>query len=285
MRSPARWRRRGQRGVAPIIATIFLLAMTIASGVIIWSYSIRPAPPPPKVFIQAQGGLTYPVWGDPTDCRPNLPYNTAYWLGNGSSNSRWTTYMNDWWSECEYSDSGVYNMMNVSEISITSVSQSIPLANVQFEFICHNNTPAPITTVLVGGSLAAMSWFPGSSQTLAANAPTLGSCGSFNVSQAYPQEANGVYFNRLGFYDPLRNGATLLTPGDAFILYVHTANSVFEAPSPIESQSSWNQPDADDYHGAPTWCFNTVGACTIYLVDTGVSPHAVLATVPVTELA
>lgn len=94
-----------------------------------------------------------------------------------------------------------------------------------------------------------------------------------------------MFYNRLGFYDPLKLNATLLEPGDAFILYVHTANSVFEAPSPIETQATWNLPDTDDYHGAPQWCFNVAGACTIYLVDSGVHPSTVLATIPVTELA
>jgi flagellin-like protein len=285
MDSLARWRHRGRRAVSPIIATIFLLGMTIASGVIIWTYSIKPAPPAPTVYFQTQGGLTYPVWGDPTDCRPVEPHNVNYYLGNGSGDPRWSTYMNDWWTDCENSNVGVYNMMNVSEISVTAVTQPIRLADVQFEFVCHNTTPTVLNTVLVGGSLQAMSWFPGSSQSLPSNAPTLGACGTFNVSQAYPTQANGVYYNRLGFYDPLKLNATLLEPGDAFVLYVHTANSVSEAPSPIERQNTWNQPDVDDYHGAPTWCFSVVGACTIYLVDTGVHPSSVLATIPVTKLA
>ncbi|MCI4337525.1 MAG: hypothetical protein L3K17_10155 [Thermoplasmata archaeon] len=286
MVSTARWRRaRNHRAVSPLIATIFLVGITVASGVILWTFSIKPAPATPTVYFQAQGGLTYPVWGDPTDCRPVEPFPTSYYLGNGSGDPRYTTYMNDWNTECEASSTGVYNMMNVSEISIARVSQTVLMSNVQFEFICHNTTPSQLTTTLVAGSLQSMSWFPGSSQTLAANAPKLQACGTFNVSQAYPSQANGVFYNRLGFFDPLHNNATLLEAGDAFILYVHTSNSVYEGASPIEGQSTWFLPDHDDYHGAPNWCFAQSGACTIYLVDTGVHPSTILATIPVTELA
>jgi flagellin-like protein len=275
---------RRKRAVSPIIATVFLVGITITAGTLLWMFSVRPASPPPTVWYQAQGGYTYPAWGDPTDCSPVMPYAQSYYLGNGSGDARWSTYMNAWWSQCEYSTVGTYNNMNVSLISITRVSQPVLLSSVKFEFVCYNATPTPIHTILVGGSLQAMSWFPGSSYTLSANAPKLGSCGTFNATTFYHAQANGIYYNRLGFYDPLSASQTLLTPGDAFVLYVHTGNSVREAASPIEPQSTWNQPDTDDYHGAPPWCFANPGACTIYLIDTATSPNVVLATIPVTTL-
>jgi len=276
--------RRGRRAISSIIATVFLIALTVTTGVLVWTLTIKPVSPPPTVWYQAQGGFTYPVWGDPTDCIPVEPHPVSYYIGNGSGDSRWNTYMNDWWNECEYSTTGTYNMMNVSLISITKVSEPILLSSVKFEFICYNTTPTKLTTVLVGGSLQSMSWFPGSSQTLASDAPKLYSCGNFNATTYYGQQANGIYYNRLGFYDPLTEGATLLEPGDAFVLYVHTGNSVFEAPSPIEPQNTWFKGDIDDYHGAPPWCFSNPGACDIYLIDTATVPNVVLATIPVTSL-
>ncbi|HYK92748.1 MAG TPA: archaellin/type IV pilin N-terminal domain-containing protein [Thermoplasmata archaeon] len=282
---PRRWRHRQRhRAVAPIIATILLVGLTVAAGVVVWMFRIKPPSPPPAVFYTAQGGLTYPVWGDPTDCRPVMPQPTSYYTSGGTSNPNWPTYSTAWWAQCHNSQTGTYNMMNVSEISITKVSQPTLLSSVEFEFICHNSTPTPITTTFVAGSLAAMSWFPGSSQSIPSNAPTINSCATFNASN-FGGGSFSTYYNRLGFYEPLTLGATLLQPGDAFILYVHTRDSVLEAPSPIEHSNTWNQPDVDDYHGAPPWCFSNAGACTIYLLDTATSPQTVLATIPVTSLA
>lgn len=278
------WRTRRRRAVSPIIATILLVGMTIAAGVILWMFRITPPAPPPTVFYTAQGGLTYPVWGDPTDCRPVLPQPTSFYTSGGTGNPNWPTYSTAWTNQCQRSTTGTYNMMNVSEISITKISQPIPLSAVEFEFVCHNNTPTPITTVFVAGSLKAMSWFPGSSQSIPANAPTINSCATFNASN-FGGGSFSTFYNRLGFYEPLTLNATLLQSGDAFILYVHTRDSVLEAPSPIESSSKWNLPDADDYHGAPPWCFSNPGACTIFLVDTATPSHTVLATIPVTALA
>jgi flagellin-like protein len=269
------------RAVSPVIATILLIGMTIVAGAILWLFSLKPPPPPPSVYYAAQGGTTYPVWGDPTDCVPVLPHPTSYYTSGGTHNPNWGTYSNAWNTQCVKGTTGVYAMMNVSLISITKVSQPIALAAVQFEFVCHNETPTPLTTTLVAGSLAAMSWFPGSSQTISPNAPTIGSCATFNAAGV---GFNSAYYNRLGFYDPVTQNATLLAAGDAFVLYIHTPDSVFESPNPYEPVSSWNQPDVDDYHGAPPWCFDTPGACTIYLLDTQTSPQTVLASIPVTYL-
>ena len=277
----ARWHRR--RAVDSVIAAILMVAITVVVAVLIWLIRVPTPPQPPQVSYQARGGTTFPVWGDPTDCRPNLPYPWSYYLGNGTRDPRWNTYMNAWWNDCEYTTNGIYNQMNVSQITITQVSQAISLANVQFDFVCHNDTPVPITTHLVRGSLQAMSWIPGSSQILPSNAPQLGSCATFNAS-GYGGGAFGVYYNRLGFFEPVAMGSTVLRPGDTFILYLHTPYSVLEAPSPIEPRSYWNLPDVDDYHGAPPWCFTTPGACTIYLTDTAWSTPLVLATIPVALL-
>ncbi len=202
----------------------------------------------------------------------------------GAGTPGYSTYMDAWWTQCEDGTTGTYSNMNVTEILVRAVSKTVLLSDVEFTFVCHNNTPAPVTTFLVRGSLQAMSWFPGSSQAIPANAPTLGSCATFNAS-GYGGGANSVYYNRLGYFQPLTDGATLLQPGDTFVLYDHSEDSVLEAPSPIEPSSTWNQPDFDDYHGAPPWCFSNPGACFIQLVDTGVSPQVVLANIQLSQLA
>ncbi len=265
------------------MAAVLLIGITVAAGVLLWTFRFDTVSPTPTVYYTAQAGLTYPVWGDPTDCWPVLPYSWSYYLGNGSGDARWNTYMTAWNSQCLNGNTGLYNAMNATEIVITQVSQPVRLADIQFNFLCHNDTPTAMTTFLVRGSLQAMSWFPGSSQTLPSNAPKLWSCGTFNAS-GYGGGAFSVYYNRLGFFKPLTFGATQLEAGDAIVLYVHSKNAVLEAPSPIEPQSTWNHDDFDDFHGAPTWCFTDPNACSVVLVDTALKSQPVLATIPLVSL-
>ena len=280
-----RWRRRrpSWTGVAANIAAVFLLAITVLVGVLLWSFAFHLPPAQPTLYYTANAGVTYPVWGDPTDCWPVLPHQPSYYLGNGSGDPRWNSYMNAWWNDCEYGTNGTYNVMNATEIVFTQLSQPVSLASVQFNFICHNTTPAPTTTFLVRGSLQAMSWFPGASETLPADAPYLWSCGSFNAS-GFGGGANSVYYNRLGFFKPLTPNATMLEAGDSLVIYVNTFNAVLEAPNPIEPQSTWYLNDIDDYHGAPGWCFTSPNACDIVLVDTALKTQPVLATIPLFDL-
>jgi flagellin-like protein len=278
----ARWRigrRPGRRGIAQIVGVILLVAITVILMLLI--YLIRyPLPnPPPTISYGAVSSVKYPAWGDPTDCYPNLPHNWQYYLGNGTGNTtdrnRWNTYMDAWNTDCELNDNGTYNLMNATALIITGVSQGIPLTGVQFRFICLNSTPRPTTTYLVQGQLADMEWVPGGSQNLSANAPTLGTCGSYDPRGS---GANSVYYNRLGFFDPLNTATPTLEPGMTLVIYVHTANSILEAPNPLEPQSTWGVADADDYHGAPIWCFTNPGSCEIQLVDTAWSTPIVLLT-------
>jgi hypothetical protein len=275
--------RSSRRASAQNVAAVLLIAITIIVGALLWSFAFRTPVEAPKLYYTANSGVTYPVWGDPTDCWPVLPHAPSYYLGNGSGDPRWNTYMNAWWNDCEYGTNGTYNVMNATEIVFTQVSQPISLSSVQFNFICHNTTPAPMTTFLVRGSLQSMAWYPGSSETLAADAPYLWSCGTFNAS-GYGGGANSVYYNRLGFFKSLTPNPTMLEPGDSIVIYVNTYNAVLEAPSPIEPKSTWNLNDVDDYHGAPAWCFTTPGACDVVLVDTALSNQPVLATIPLLTL-
>jgi hypothetical protein len=279
----ARWRRRrgGRRAVAQVIGVILLVAITVVTMTVI--YMIRyPLPSaPPTIGYAAVNNVKFPVWGDPTDCYPRLPYDWEYYLGNGTGNqtdqNRYNTYMDAWDTQCENDNDGQYNLMNATQIFITSVSQPILLSAIQFRFVCQNETPTPKTTVLVQGMLDKMEWVPGSNVTLPSSAPELGTCGTYDPRGS---GANSVYYNRLGFFDPLDTKTPELTAGMSIILYVHTADSVLEAPSPIEPSSSWGQPDADDYHGAPVWCFTDPGSCTLQLVDTSWTTSVVVLSVP-----
>jgi flagellin-like protein len=269
-----------RRGVSTIISAVLLVVITVVLVGVLYAIRLPLPNAPPTIGYSVDSNQRLPAWGDPTDCYPNLPYLPSYYLGNGSGDPRWNTYMNAWENDCENGDTGHYNQMNVSQIVITQVSRIIPLASVQFAFVCTNTTPTYISNDLVKGSLAAMSWFPGETESnLSASAPKLASCATFNASN-YGGGANGVYYNRLGFFEPLNQNGDVLQPGDAIIIYIHTANSIFEAPSPIEPQSTWNTPDVDDYHGGPPWCFTVPGACTIELTDTASVPAALIAAIP-----
>lgn len=281
------YRRRG-RGVSEVLATILLIAITIVLMVFVYFLQFPLTPPPPTVSYQAVTGAKKPVWGDPTDCRPNsatLPYNWQYYLANGTSNAtnraRYNLYMNWWWTECEYGTNGTYNEMNVTEIQFVHVSAPIPLSDVEFQFVCTNTTPTYVSTVFVQGPLNAMEWVPGSNQTLASNAPTLGKCATATPN---PIGAFSVYYNRLGYFDPVNYNLSVLSPGQTLVIYIHTPDSVLEAPNPLFSSAYWNQADQDDYHGAPPWCFTVPGACVINLIDTQYSPGIILTTIPLYQV-
>jgi hypothetical protein len=293
-----RWRRGrragGYRGVSQVIATVLLVTLTVVLMIFIYLIKFPLPNPPPQISYDAENDAKYPVWGDPTDCYPNyqtltvhgVVENWQYFLSNGTGNTtdrnRYSFYMDMWGVECDNvdvsKDNGTYNTMDAARIIVTGVSQQIPLSALQFEFNCVNTTPTYQATQLVAGHLDAMEWVPGGDQTLSPLAPKLGTCASYS-----PQGngANQVYYNRLGFFDPLNTTYTYLTVGMTIVIYVHTPGSITEAPSTVEDQSKWGQSDTDDYHGAPLWCFTTPGSCTVELVDTAWSPAVVVLTAPV----
>lgn len=183
--------------------------------------------------------------------------------------------------------------MNTSQIIIATHSPSdIPLSEITLTFVCNGlygqatrsqggQGAGNNTTVLVQGSLASMTWYPGFG-TYPKSGPKLGWCANFHAG-GYGGGAFGTFFNRLGLFDPISMGATTLQDGDTFILYIHNGGW------PLDYQDcggSRTHPvfDCDDYHGAPPWCFTANGACTIYLTYTG-TPSSLLAVVPVTSMA
>lgn len=301
-----RWRRGRRRGVSEIIGAILLVALTIVAGVILWTFRINTPPAPPTVSFVIRSGGSNPVWGDPTDCQPQGDTLSMYPIWNTAKLDSWESA---WDQQCENTVTGNFSELNSTEFIISAFSPStIQLSDIELTFICNNATDLGGTTVLLNGSLASMTWFPGVSSQPAADAPYLGSCGQFNA--ASKTAANGIYYNRLGLFVPLDQGVSTLQNGDTFILYIHNGGYPIDFECPVnvwahdpdyfdgenstngcQTRSATNgseiptyQLDYDDYHGAPPWCFQSVNACTIYLTYTGY-PSTLLAKIPVYSLA
>lgn len=229
--------------------------MTIVAGALLFTFHFyTPASPPSVTFLIHSGGSN-PVWGDPTDVPNSCP---------GSS-------------PC-------YSLMNTSQIIIaSSAPTNIPLTSIEFTFVCNNQSTGGNISILVQGTLAAMTWFPGSSGSPPANAPKLGWCANFHAG-GFGGGSFGTLYNRLGLFVPISQNVTVLQAGDTFILYIHNGGYPLDYnngdcnPHPVPCF------DKDDYHGAPPWCFTNPGACTIYLSYLG-SPSTLLATIPVYSLA
>ncbi|HTT73114.1 MAG TPA: archaellin/type IV pilin N-terminal domain-containing protein [Thermoplasmata archaeon] len=313
-----RWRRRPRRAIAEIIGAILLIAMTIVAGALLWSFRLALPTAPVSVGFVIRTGGSNPVWGDPTDCQPwgytlsDYPLSGGYL---GAASRDWVGDYDDgpnsgtWYGECGDGASGAitgnYSLLNTSQIIVASHSPSyLPLADIDLTFVCNNDSSTGGRTVLVNGSLASMVWYPGSTTQAASDAPYLGYCGNFDAG-GYGGGAFSSLYNRLGIFVPIGASSDGLENGDTFILYIHNggwpidfecvamAGGISFAdynpatgclqlshgdPIPVE------QADFDDYHGAPPWCFTSVGACTIYLTYTG-TPSTLLATIPVYSLA
>ncbi|MCI4337928.1 MAG: hypothetical protein L3J72_01315 [Thermoplasmata archaeon] len=246
--------RAGRRGVSNVIAAIFLVAITIVAGSTLWALTLKYPATTTLVTYVAHAGLKVPAWGDPTDCVP-VGYPPT-------PKSTWNaTEIEAASDDCSSAPPiGNFSPMNATEITFTSVTPSnLDLSAIQFLFLCHNATN---TSALVSGSLAAMTWFPGSTTSPAPNAPHLGWCASFNAN-GFGGGAFGTLYNRLGLFVPIQQGVSVLEPGDTFILYVHTPDSIYD---PACHATGFQ--DCDDYHGAPPWCFTTPGACEIKILST-----------------
>jgi hypothetical protein len=232
--------------------------MTIVVFTVLFSFKFVTPPAPPNVNFLIHSGGSNPVWGDGTDCDPC-----------GGANP-------------------VYSLLNTTQIIIASASPiNIPLSSIEFTFICDNASKGGNITVLVQGSLADMTWFPGQSGTAPPDAPQLGWCANFHAG-GYGGGAFGTAYNRLGIFIPISaSGDNVLQAGDTFLLYIHNGGYPLDYNGGAgDCAGAVTVPclDGDDYHGAPPWCFTNPGACTIYLTYTG-SPNVQLADIPVYSLA
>jgi hypothetical protein len=283
-----RWTRRRQsplRAVASVIAVALLVLITLVVGTILWQLKLNLPQSAPTIGYLIRSGGTNPVWGDPTDCTIDY-YHYPYANGSHVINPDFPppgyagVSARDY--QCTYTATGNFSLMNATQIIITQhTPDSIPLNQLLLTFECHatNAMGDNYTTTLVSGTLASMTWFPGSSVGPAPDAPHLGVCGTFAPTGAY-----STLYNRLGIFVPLYNGsgnATELQNGDTFILYVHTPGQ----PLDYSGDCQAGYPvgvcvDADDFHGAPPWCFVVVNACTLTLAYIGL-PTTLLMSVDV----
>jgi flagellin-like protein len=311
MRGRPRRPRGNTRGVSEIIGAILLVSITIVAGVLLWTFHVSTPPVAPTITLQLRSGGSNPVWGDPTDCQPYGYTLGSYPLSGSGTSGQSGVWRSAFLAQCASPHvTGNFSALNTSQFIITAHTPAdILLSQLNLTFVCNGAyAPAPYTTqnttVLVTGTLDSMTWFPGSSSSPAPNAPHLGWCGGFQAA-GFGGGAFGVLYNRLAMFIPLQQGVTVLENGDTFLLYIHNGGwpldfycigiqaGIFggnKVDCPLwhsgasPSQYAYPVMDADDYHGAPPWCFTSPGACTIYLAYTG-TPSALLATIPVYSLA
>src|SRR5580658_5637151 len=90
MRGSGFGRRRPNRGVSNVIATILLVAITIVAGVFLWTFKINTPNSSPLISFSIRSGTSNPVWGDPTDCLPWFPAWLNYNTQSSTSNTNTT---------------------------------------------------------------------------------------------------------------------------------------------------------------------------------------------------
>ncbi len=227
-------RRRGLRGIAPIIGVILLIAITLVLiGVL---YAIRiPTPPIPTQINYTMVGASEQVFGDGTDC-------TTVDVGHGGTGVQ----------EC-------YTLPAFFVIITSTSPVGLPVASLQFTVFCNG-------TVYLNATLQQMEWVPGEAGNPGAGSPVIGTCGSF----VPPPRA---YFNRLAFFDQLTPGALTLEPGDQIVVFMNPSGPSSTCPTlptpPTTVPYWWDIGCDEDYHGIPPWCFTNPSACPIELSYAG----------------
>jgi flagellin-like protein len=182
MASMHRWRRAPQRrAVTPIIASCLLTAITVAAGVVLWTFHIQTPSSGVQVEYVAEGGQTEPAWGDPTDC------------------SNQTIY-----ASCD-------GLPAFFIVFTAHAPDDLLLTDLDFSLLCNK-------TSLVNGTFQEMEVIPGSGSNPGSGSPALGSCGSWKPSTNGNQ---ATYFNRLTYFQQIKPQAKVLQDGDIFVVYQH----------------------------------------------------------------
>lgn len=178
------WRRHRlpvTRAVSPMIASILLTAITIAAGVVLWTFRIQTPSTGVQVEYVAEGDQTEPAWGDPTDC------------------SNTTIY-----ASCD--------ALPAFFIVFTEhTPEDLLLTQLDFTLQCNK-------TSLVNGTFTAMEVVPGSGSNPGTGSPALGKCGTWKPSSS---GTTATYFNRLAYFQQIDTGAKTLHDGDIFVVYEH----------------------------------------------------------------
>jgi len=147
----SRWRpSRGpsRRGISGVISTVLLVAITIILATVLYALQVRTPPVPTTIDYFLQGSLSYPVYGDPTDC-VNGPGGTQ---------------------TCE-------TMQALFVVFTGSSPSGLLLTHLRFSLLCNS-------TVYLASSFANMEWIPGSSGSPGPQAPQLGHCGTYTPPSA-----------------------------------------------------------------------------------------------------
>jgi len=179
-----RWRRprpRSGRGVTPIIAAILLTGITVAAGVVLWTFRIQTPTAGVQVEYVAEGDQTEPAWGDPTDCT-----NTSIYAACDGLPAFFI----------------IFTAHSPTNILLTSLT---------FEIRCNH-------TSLLNGSFNSMEVIPGTGANPGSGAPALGKCGSWHPSAS---GTTATYFNRLAYFQQIVPGTKTLHDGDIFVVYEH----------------------------------------------------------------
>jgi flagellin-like protein len=209
--------------------------------------------------------------------KPPLPTATSsiyYTVDTGTTAPTWGDL-----TDCaNVNDPSTCAQQPAVDIIFTTQSPGImPVADIEFIFICNG-------TVYFESTLPDMLYIPTTNHASNFNCVEPGGnclqkCGSYDPAAVFGYD---IPFSRLGFFWQLDPNATYLQDGDSVVMYIHSTT----APHDVGSTN----PDTDDYHGIPAWCFAAPGTlnppnlCKIELVYLG-QPQSVLVTIPVSQLA
>ncbi|HZY93144.1 MAG TPA: archaellin/type IV pilin N-terminal domain-containing protein [Thermoplasmata archaeon] len=269
-----------RRGASPIIATLFLIGITITAGVTLWSFRVQLPSSTIHIWYQTVSPNTMHPYGDGSDCID---------VGSGANKTQ------------------ICQSLPGIDIVVTNFEPShLPLASLQFYFLCDG-------TVYLSGSLSEMAWVPGDPRTIGAGngtTPTLGNCGTYTPPSAAFNRF--MYFQQLTPSDPnLEAGDQLVISAQSFappycafapstlnVCWVTAAeNAAIQADSklklpvtsycPVPAYAPGANPAAngsyglnqcdDDYHGVPTSsCYTVPGACEIDVAYTVNPPSLAL---------
>lgn len=194
-------RRQGARGITPILATLFLVAITVVAASVLYAFQPRYPPAPLHVtYYEGYDNTQITVYGEDN--------------GPGSHQCPAPSYI------CT---------MNGSTVTITTIESAhgIPYSAIQVVFDCAgvNVLSGPLTSIMDPLNNT------GQGQTVN-GAPT---CGPPPSNSCLNKNAVGVALIRLAYFIPLSPKETILTPGDTFYIYGYSCNVHVDSTSGDDS--------------------------------------------------
>jgi flagellin-like protein len=179
-------RRRDDKAVSSIIATVILLGITIVLVALLATFQLNLNAPPPKLWYIIQGNQTEQAWGDPTDCTNTTVY-----------------------AHC--------NSLPAVFATVTGISPTfLALSTLALTFICNGTT-------LLSAPLPALEVIPGTGASPPPGSPVIGKCGTWDWGTGHG--SSGTYFNRLLYYQQVHAGSPSVSQGDVLVVYSHPKNA------------------------------------------------------------